>query len=215
MKKDMIGYYAKRAREYEHIYAKPERQADIRRLRDRCAEAFRDQYVLEVSCGTGYWTQAFAPTARTVLACDINPEVLAVARSKDWTGAAAEFIEADSYALPDFEREFSAGFSGFWWSHIPKKRIRSFLDGFHAKLGRGALVTFMDNRYVEGSSTPIFRTDAQGDSFQQRRLGDGSLHEVLKNFPSREELLAAVSIFAEDAEVTIMDYFWILSYRLK
>jgi SAM-dependent methyltransferase len=215
MKTDMVGYYAKRAGEYELIYAKPERQAEVGRLRERCASAFRDQHVLEVSCGTGYWTEAFAPTARTVLACDINREVLEIARSKDWAGAAVEFLEADSYALPEFEREFSAGFPGFWWSHIPKKRIQSFLDGFHAKLRRGASVTFMDNRHVEGSSTPIFRTDAQGDSFQQRRLGDGSLHEVLKNFPSREELLAAVTDFAQDADVTIMDYYWILSYRLK
>lgn len=215
MKTDMVGYYAKRAREYEQIYAKPERQAAVRRLRDRCAEAFRDHHVLEVSCGTGYWTEAFAPTARSVLACDINPEMLAVARSKDWAGAAVEFIEADSYALPEFGREFSAGFSGFWWSHVPKKKIRSFLDGFHAKVGRGALVTFIDNRFVEGSSTPISRTDAQGDSFQQRRLGDGSLHEVLKNFPSCEELLATVSDVADDADVTTTHYFWILRYRLK
>lgn len=215
MKTDMVGYYAKRAPEFEQIYTKPKRQADIRRLRDRFAAVFRDQRVLEVSCGTGYWTEAFAPMARSVLACDINPEVLAVARSKDWSGADANFVEADSYALPEFGREFSAGFSGFWWSHIPKKRLRSFLDGFHARLRRGALVTFVDNRYVEGSSTPIFRTDEQGDSFQQRRLGDGSLHEVLKNFPSREELLASVAAFADDAEVTMLDYFWILSYRLK
>ena len=215
MKTDMVGYYAKRAREYEQIYTKPERQADIRRLRNRFSVVFRDQRVLEVSCGTGYWTEAFAPMARSVLACDINPEVLAVARSKDWSGADVNFVEADSYALPEFGREFSAGFSGFWWSHIPKKRIRSFLDGFHERLGRGALVTFVDNWYVESSSSPIFRTDEQGDSFQQRRLGDGSLHEVLKNFPSREELLASVAAFADDAEVTILDYFWILSYRLK
>jgi SAM-dependent methyltransferase len=215
MKTDIVGYYAKRAGEYELIYAKPERQVDVRQLRERFASAFRDHSVLEISCGTGYWTEAFAPMAKTVLACDINREVLEIARSKDWGGAAVNFIEADSYALPEFESEFSAGFSGFWWSHIPKNKIRSFLDGFHAKLRRGALVTFVDNRYVEGSSTPIFRTDEKGDSFQQRRLGDGSLHEILKNFPSREELLAAVSDLSQEAEVTFMDYYWVLSYRLK
>ena len=211
----MVDYYAKRAGEYEQIYAKPERQADIRLLRARCASAFRDQHVLEISCGTGYWTQVLAPAAQSVLACDINREVLEIARSKNWSGSTVKFIEADSYALPEFERPFSAGFSGFWWSHIPKMKMRSFLNGFHARLRRGASVIFMDNRYVEGSSTPIFRTDAHGDSFQQRRLSDGSLHEVLKNFPSREELISAVTDFAEDVEVALLDYYWILSYRLK
>lgn len=214
MTNDMVDYYARRAGEYERIYARPERQADLRCLRETCAAVFRDEVVLEVSCGTGYWTEALAPAAQSVLACDINREVLEIARGKDWTGSDVEFVEADSYALPDFQREFSAGFAGFWWSHVPKHRIRPFLDGFHARLRRQALVVFMDNRYVEGSSTPISRTDAEGNTFQQRRLGDGSCHEVLKNFPSPDELLHAVSGMADEAKVTLTDHFWMFSYRL-
>ncbi len=46
----------------------------------------------------------------------------------------------------------------------------------------------LDNKYVTGSSTPISRTDAHGNTYQNRPLKDGSTHEVLKNFPSHLQL---------------------------
>ncbi len=212
---DMVEYYAKRAAEYERIYTKPERQRDLNQLHAAVASSMRGHDVLETSCGTGFWTETFAPIANSVLACDINEEVLEVARGKNWGSAKVEFVQADSYALPNFKSLFSAAFSGFWWSHIPKLRLTEFLNGLHTKLSPGATVMFMDNRYVEGSSTPISRVDGNGDSFQQRRLSNGSLHEVLKNFPNKDELFATVADIASQTEVTLTDYFWVLSYKTK
>lgn len=215
MKTDMVSYYAERASEYERIYAKPERGPDIRRLRQLLGSSFQSRDVLEVSCGTGYWTKVIAPAARAMVATDINEEVLEIARSKDWGSATVEFRRADSYALPDFGRRFNGGFAGFWWSHIPKRRLTEFLTGLHAHLEPGALVVFVDNRYVAGSSTPIGRVDSHGDSFQTRQLSDGSVHEVLKNFPAPSELEAAVSDFADSISITTLDYFWVLTYETK
>ena len=68
---------------------------------------------------------------------------------------------------------------------------------------------FADNRYVAGSSTPLARTDARGDTFQTRTLGDGSVHEVRKNFPTADEVratLAAAGAAAIDAGEST--YFW-------
>ena len=213
MQSDLITYYRKRAGEYERVYSKPERQGDLARLQSLVREQFRGHRVLEVSCGTGYWTEAFAPNAHATLACDLSTEVLEIARAKDWGSARVEFAQADSYALPDPDRKFSAAFSGFWWSHIPRRRIGEFLSGLHAKLEPGARVMFIDNLYVEGSSTPISRTAPDGDSFQQRRLEDGSVYEVMKNFPSEAELLHAVADISSSPEVILTDYFWVLSYR--
>lgn len=215
MRNDMVSYYAQRAREYERVYAKPERQADLRQLRGFIAGAFAGEDVLEISCGTGYWTEVMARTARSITACDISSEVLDIARGKDWQSAQVEFHQADSYDLPKFSRLFTGMFSGFWWSHVPKRRLGSFLEGAHSRLGSGARVVFVDNRYVEGSSTPIARRDSGGDSFQHRQLSDGSTHEVLKNFPTEEELLRSVAGFATMPAVTLTEYFWILSYRLN
>jgi hypothetical protein len=37
------------------------------------------------------------------------------------------------------------------------------------------------------SNTPISRRDADGNTYQRRTLDDGSVHEVLKNFPTCEQ----------------------------
>ncbi len=208
----MVSYYADRAQEYERIYHKPERQADLRQLRSFVESEFSGTDVFEVACGTGYWTEILARTAASVFATDISEEVLAVARSKPIDSQRVTFRREDAHALPILPRRFTGGFSGFWWSHVPKARIQSFLRGFHRVLSSSARVVFIDNAYVEGSSTPISRTDEQGDTYQIRRLDDGSTHEVLKNFPTESELFAAVDCLATDVRVEFLQYYWILSY---
>jgi len=76
-------------------------------------------------------------------------------------------------------------------------------------------VVFIDNAYVEGSSTPDSRTDELGDVYQLRKLDDGSIHEVLKNFPTESELRAAVDGLATEVQVEFLRYYWILSYVPK
>jgi SAM-dependent methyltransferase len=170
----MVNYYAGRAQEYERIYHKPERQEDLRRLRDFVERAFAGLHVFEGACGTGYWTEVVARSAQSVVATDINEEVLAVARSKSIEDGKVEFRREDAYALPEWPGRFDGALAVFWWSHIPKARLQGFLQGFHRVLAPGARVVFMDNVYVEGSSTPIARTDEYGDTYQRRRLDDGS-----------------------------------------
>ena len=80
----LVDYYARRAGEYERLYEKPDRQADLAALRKLCAQAVAGQAVLEIACGTGYWTQAASQTATSILATDINAEVLAIARTKPY-----------------------------------------------------------------------------------------------------------------------------------
>lgn len=53
---DLRAYYARRAVEYEAIYAQPERQADLRTLEAALPACFSGRSVLEVACGTGWWT---------------------------------------------------------------------------------------------------------------------------------------------------------------
>ena len=178
----MVSYYAERAAEYEHIYHKPERQDDLRWLRDFVGRTFADTDVFELACGTGYWTEILARSAASVVATDINEEVLAIARSKPVDTAKTTFRKENAYDLPIFPQRFTGGLAVFWWSHVPKARLHDFLRGFHRALSPAARVVFIDNCYVAGSSTPVSRTDEQGDTYQLRRLDGGSTHEVLKNF---------------------------------
>jgi ubiquinone/menaquinone biosynthesis C-methylase UbiE len=207
-------YYAQRAAEYEKIYDKPERQADLARMRKDIPALFKGARVLEIACGTGYWTPLIAAQAEAVTAVDFNEETLAIARSKKYPGNNVSFRQADAYALPDFGSRFSGCYAGFWWSHVPLGRLDAFLDGLHRRLEPGATLAFMDNRYVEGSSTAPSRTDAEGNTYQSRRLADGSTHEVLKNFPTAQELRLRLRRFASAIEFVEYPYYWLASYRI-
>ena len=102
-----------------------------------------------------------------------------------------------------------------WWSHLRKSEIRKFLDGYHRLFRPGSLLIFMDNRFVAGSSTPICRTDDEGNTCQWRLLEDGSAHEVLKNFPSENEVRDILADSATEICWTELPYYWFLTYRLK
>jgi demethylmenaquinone methyltransferase/2-methoxy-6-polyprenyl-1,4-benzoquinol methylase len=210
----MEAYYARRAAEYEKIYDKPERQADLARMRIDIPRAFANRRVLEIACGTGYWTPLIAGQAESVLALDYNEETLAIARTKRYPRGNVQFRQGDAYALAVQNRRFSGCYAGFWWSHIPMGRIDAFLQGLRKVLEPGAMVAFMDNRYVEGSSTPLSRKDAEGNTYQSRRLADGSSHEVLKNFPTAQELSARLERFGADFSYTEYQYYWVASYRI-
>jgi demethylmenaquinone methyltransferase/2-methoxy-6-polyprenyl-1,4-benzoquinol methylase len=210
----MQAYYAQRAREYERIYHKPERQADLARLRADIPALFEGETVLEMACGTGYWTPLIAARAKSVLALDYAVETLEIARSKVYEKSNVVFEQGDAYRLPAWPEKFSACYAGFWWSHIPVESIDGFLAGLHARLAPGARVAFMDNRYVEGSSTPLARRDAAGNTYQERRLADGSRHEVLKNFPAEGELEARLGRVGTEVRVVHYQYYWLASYRI-
>lgn len=209
------AYYAARAAEYERIYDKPERQQDLALLRERVPAMLAGRDVLELACGTGWWTRLVARTARSVVATDATPQVLEVARHALPAGLPVTFRQADAYALEDVPGRFDAALAAFWWSHVPRERMQPFLRGLHARLEPGAIVVMVDNRYVEGSSTPLSRTDESGNTYQARRLQDGSGHEVLKNFPSAGELERLVGADAQSVQVDELPYYWVLRYQLK
>lgn len=213
-KNEMTTYYAKRASEYERIYRKPERQEDLKRLQTKIADSFEGRNLLEVACGTGYWTQFACKSAHSIVATDYNEEVLDIAREKDYRGCPITFIRSDAYALDNVNGPFSAALIGFWWSHVPKAKLDDFLKVLHSKLSKGAIVVMFDNRYVEGSSTPISRIDDEGNTYQIRSLSDGSEHEVLKIFPARREFVKRIQQLSKGLEVIELDYFWLAKYTM-
>ena len=206
----MRSYYAARAAEYDRVYEKPERQADLRAIERWLPPLFAGTRVLEVACGTGYWTQFIAPVAVAVVALDAAPETLSIAGSR--LGANVELVVGDAYELPTDRGRFGSAFAGFWLSHVPRLRRREFLAGLGRVLTPGATVVLLDNRYVEGSSLPISEQDADGNTWQTRRLADGSLHRVLKNFPSQAELYELVVGLGEHAALMEFEYYWALRY---
>jgi SAM-dependent methyltransferase len=211
----MRDYYARRAAYYERVYFKPERQADLRAMEAWLGKPFAGRDVLEIASGTGWWTPHGAREARSWLATDLNPGTMALARSKVLPSC-VRFAEVDAYTLDGLDgQRFDGAFAGCWWSHVPLARLQPWLDLLHSRLASGARVVFLDNAFVQGSSTPLSRHDGEGNSYQQRTLDDGSVHEVLKNFPTRDEAVARLGPRAHDAEWIAHEHYWVLSYLLS
>ena len=206
---ELVDYYRRRAGEYEAIYAKPERQADLKSLREHIPPRLAGRRVLEIAAGTGYWTLLVSQTAKSLVATDLAEEPIRIARSKSYRGN-VQFEFADAYALPDSLGRFDGALAVFWWSHIPLGQIGTFLSSLHGRLESGARVLFMDNTYVAGSSTPIAERDAEGNTYQLR----GSIR-VLKNFPTERELRAALEPHARAFAYRPLEYYWLAEYELK
>ena len=209
----MLQYYAQRAHEYERIYQRPEREPDLQALRGTIEDAFVDRDILDVACGTGYFSACAARRARSLEGVDANEETLQLARAKALPNAV--FRCGDAYDLAPAKAAYSGALCTFWWSHVPKARLAAFLGNLHRHLAPGAVVLFADNAYVEGNSTPIVRTDAAGDTYQSRRLEDGSTYEVLKNFPRAGELIGWGMRFGTAVALRTLTYYWILQYRVR
>jgi len=208
-------YYSKRAQEYEKVYDKPERQQELEWLRGRVPRLFAGRTVLEVACGTGYWTQHIAKSAKKVHACDINEAVLEIAREKPIAPGKADFFKADAVSLEGVPAGCNAAFAGFWWSHVKKSGIAQFVHNLSSKIEPGSLVGILDNQFAQWSSTPLTRTDAEGNTYQMRKLANGEEFEVLKNFPTADELRSAVLPVAREAHLETLQYYWLLVFTLK
>lgn len=214
MQQTDLAYYSARAREYERIYSKPERQVDLQVLRQVIPACFSNRSVLEMACGTGYWTQYIANIARDICAIDLSEDALALARAKNLNSDRVRFLIADAMALPTDLGVFESSFCGFWWSHIARAAIPVFLNSLHLHLSPGAKVVLVDNLYVDGSSTPVARRSEEGDTYQQRRLADGSSYEVLKNFPTEQELRTQLGRQVRCVKYTSLRYYWYLEYEV-
>lgn len=212
MSSNLASYYHNRANEYERVYAKPERQSDIGQSIRLIQDLFRNKEVLEIACGTGFWTTYISEVATSLLATDVNKAVIDIARKKEFSNPAVKFEITDFY---DFRgaKKFESLFGGFIWSHIPKEELGSFYKTINSFVNKDGLVVLMDNFYVPGSNQPVTRTDENQNTFQTRSLSDGSVHEILKNFATEASFRESVAPYGKDVNFTSLKYFWIASYR--
>jgi SAM-dependent methyltransferase len=192
MNQDLILYYKERAQEYEQIYTKPERQCDLSSAEDILQNLFSEKDILEIACGTGYWTDKIAKTAKSIYASDVNEAVIEIARQKD-LGDTVRFAVADLYNIEIKER-YEGLFGGFIWSHILHQDLDRFLEIIDEILPKDGLIVFMDNKFVEGSNTPITSTDQFGNTYQLRKLENGKTYSVLKNFPNKDFIIEKLDV---------------------
>jgi ubiquinone/menaquinone biosynthesis C-methylase UbiE len=209
----MHAYYAERAPYYDAVYERPERREDITLVQALLRSRFAGRSVLEVACGTGYWTRHIAETALSVTATDGTTEPLAIARTRPGTEN-VRFQLCDAYTLDDSLGQYDAAFAGLWLSHVLIEDRPRFFAGLHRRLLPGATVVLLDNNEVQLRDFPIAETDARGNTYQLRTLRDGSTHRVLKNFSSEALLRQELAAAAHAISFKALQNFWLLEYTL-
>jgi cyclopropane fatty-acyl-phospholipid synthase-like methyltransferase len=209
-------YYAQCAASYDAVYEEEERQDDLEELQDHVAELLQGHTVLELACGTGYWTEYAAMGAESVTAIDTSPEMLALAAERE-LGDNVRFMQGDALALPDdiAPGQYTACFAAGWWSHVGRAEQDKYLARLRAKLGKDTLLVLIDTNQVEGLSLPIARTDADGNTYQFRTAPGGERFEVMKNYPTDSGLRKRLATAAREVRVERLDYYWIATCRLK
>lgn len=212
----MQEYYNKRASEYDEKYYRDEplRQAEQAAMAEAIRGAFVGRRVLEVACGTGFWTEVVAQVAERVVATDTSHEMLVLARMKGIAPEKVQFSEADAYALENVPGDFDAGMANFWFSHIPKAQVDSFLNAFHSRLGAGAAVFMADDMYLPGVGGELVEPLGSRDTYKRRKLRDGSEYVIVKNYYDREALNRLFAPYASDINIHIGTCLWWASYRI-
>jgi SAM-dependent methyltransferase len=210
----MEAYYRARAPEYDVVYNTPEWQDDLAWLKAWVADRTAGRTVLEVAAGTGFWTAAAAPAAKAITATDCTPEMLTLA-AKRRLGPHVTLLAADAHGLPAFAGRFDVGMAHLWWSHVEKQRQRQFLLHFASRLRSRAALLMIDETYREGFNRPAFRRDRLGNRYELRTLDNGRVYQIVKNYPSVEDLRQSVADICDDVGVTQLRHFWALHARIR
>ena len=213
--KKQVEYYKKRAEEYDLVYQKPERQTDLKLVKAYLRKQFKGQSIIEIACGTGYWTEVLSKQAKYIWASDINQEVIDIAKAKNYLGAKVDFELKDLKDLKKISNDFEGLFGGFIWSHIRREELNEFIKMALNQVRAGAEMVFIDNKFVSGSNTPINRKDKEGNTFQLRTLQSGEQFEILKNFPTNNEVKEITQQLNIQFEWIDFQYFWIVKFKKK
>ena len=185
-------YYGARAAEYDAWWQRRgryDRGADVNeRWFDEAAalEAALDRFrpsgdILELACGTGFWTKVLARQARRLTAVDAAPEMLARARERVGD-APVEYRQADLFDWRPQACAYDVCFFGFWLSHVPERRFEAFWEMVASALRPGGRVFFIDSVRSERSTAADHQLPAAEEETMLRRLDDGREFRIVKRF---------------------------------
>ncbi len=213
----MQHYYDLRAPKYEEMYGfdNPRRRAELDAIEALVRKTFNNKAVLEIACGSGYWTELLSSVATSVTAVDTSKPMLEIASARNYPQDNVHFAICDAYNISAVAGEFNAALAGFWLSHVPKRRRKDFLSGLQEKLQPGSLVLFFDNNLVAGLGGELVQFDGSADTFKKRSVGDGSEHVIVKNYFTVDELRKLLSAYGSVIDVTMGHWYWSALFTCK
>lgn len=214
--KTLLEYYSKRAREYDEVYHRLDktRLKEQKFLAEYITKTFEGRIVLELACGTGFWTKFLSKSARKVLATDYSFKMLEIASSRLAKQPNIIFLQADAYHPPTAFPKFNGVMANWWFSHIPKRKIKQFLDTLHSRLDKNSVVLMVDDVYITGRGGELIQKEGMEDTFKRRVLKSGEQFDILKNYYDQDELEKIFSRYSQRLEIKYLTNFWIVKYYI-
>lgn len=207
----MGEYYNARAPEYEQIYYReiPARRKEIDDEAARLEKLSTDKTVIDLACGTGYWTEVLARRAKSVLAVDASQQMIDQAGEKKFI-APVQLAQGDMFSAGE-DQAYDLVSSGFWFSHQPKEDWQKFFDLLKRLVKPDGRIWLIENNPpAEGANQESIRTDEHGNNFKLRKLDDGREFVILKNYFEKSELQEAFQSQFKIERLTYGEYYWSL-----
>lgn len=117
--------------------------------------------------------------------------------------------------IPDAAADYDAVVAEFCWSRLKREEQDGFLARLRKAAGKDALLVLLDDVYVEGTSNPVARTDAQGTTYEVVTTDEGQRVERPKSYPTDSALRKRLANAAKEIRIARWEYFWVLTCRLK
>lgn len=193
---EQIKYYRDRANEYDEWFLRKGRYdtgealnqlwfKEVEELTQKLKQFSPKGEVLELACGTGWWTEQLAKYADHLTAIDASPEVIALnqKRVKNYKGK-IDYQIADLFTWKP-EKKYDVIFFSFWLSHVPKDLFIPFWKTVMSALKPNGRVFLIDST---SHSSDHVSPESQKDFIQIRQLKDGRKYNIIKIYYSPEGL---------------------------
>src|SRR5918998_5526707 len=162
----MKQYYDRLAYEYEQNAASRQEPSEDLPALLRAISLLPPARVLDVACGTGFFTQHLGSE---VTGLDQSEAMLKVARERvPW----AKFVRGDAFQMPFMDRFFDRVFASFFYGLLALEDRGRFLEEAR-RVGEELILV---------EPTPEWAPSARAEGWEERHLSDGSQYEIYRRY---------------------------------
>lgn len=215
---EQLAYYRARASEYDAWFLRQGRYnrgeahaaqwfAEVDALEQALASFKPEGDILELACGTGWWTERLARYGTSLTAVDASPEVIALNQQR-LPGARIDYLQADLFSWQP-PRTFDTVFFSFWLLHVPPERFAGFWETVKRCLKSSGRVFFIDSQYERASTAKDHALNGAAATSVTRRLDDGRTFDIVKVFYEPGVLTAQLRGLGWEADIGETETFFL------
>lgn len=206
---ETIEYYQMRAGEYDKVYTRdhPGRQAELAELYALSRQTLRGCNVLDLACGTGYWTRLISEKAASIIGVDINSATIREAEKKTYN-CPVKFVLADIFEAPFKPGEFDGLLMTFLLSHVRRQDLDQMARKIKGILRPGSPAFLCDNNLICEMKPDLIWDKEHINSYKRRTLESGREYRILKNYFEADELRGILENWGTVEKMMFNTYYW-------